>query len=101
MDWERVDAHIRKRMEELISRGERPQIICWIRSYFKDDEKAKCSKCGITVSIRPYMKKLAEQYGLAIVCIGCGDEGEIKQTLLIEAREIYRETGKLGVATAT
>lgn len=96
MGWEIIDAHIRKDMEERISKGERPTIICWIRSFFKDDEKAKCDKCGIKVAIRPYMKKLARQYNLSILCVGCGDKEEIKRQLIIEGKEILRETSPMG-----
>ena len=64
----------KKRLKDLLERGERPAIIAGFISYFDDDGLALCSECATPVYVRPWLLEAIDQYDLRVRCVCCVED---------------------------
>ena len=57
------------------------KVVCGFISLFEDDSLAKCSECGIEVSIRGWLKTEVDKHSVPILCINCVDIDENSEVI--------------------
>lgn len=91
LSFQEFDDFHRKRLTELIEQAKEPfPVVCSFYDLMGNGSEAFCSKCGTTVSIRPWLLDLAKKHNLPIVCISCVDPIMLHTQLEKDLREIRK-----------
>jgi hypothetical protein len=97
---EDFDRHQRKKVTEKMEKdpvaAAKAQIVaCLIDvDFFPDNKQALCSKCGVTVFLRPWLLELAEKYHIPIVCPNCPCPIDVMLQIAEDLSEIQAEKPK-------
>ena len=78
----------KKRLKELLERGERPNVIAGFLDYFGNSELALCSDYATPVLVRPWALEAIKQYDLRILCIYCVDPQDVKGQVMMDFAKI-------------
>lgn len=78
----------KKRLKEILEKGERPVIIAGFIDPFGDSEITSCSICHVPVWVRPWVFKAMVDYDLKAVCLCCADPFEVKGQVMMDFAKI-------------
>ena len=90
---EDFDEFARKRLKELIQKGEKPTIIAGFIDCFGDATITTCSRCGVPVFVRPWISEVMIEHGFKVICICCVDPLDLKGQLAMDFAKIEEEWG--------
>ena len=78
----------RKRLKELIRKGEKPIIIAGFKDCFGDSAITCCSECGAPVFVRPWILEAVAEHHLTVICVHCVDPKDLKDQIAKELTKI-------------
>lgn len=78
----------KKRLKELLEKGEKPDIVASFIDFFGDAEITQCSRCGTPVFIRPWILENVKVFGLKVVCLCCADPEALKGQVAMDFARI-------------
>lgn len=89
-----IDELRKKRLNELIQKGEKPTIIAGFIDLFGDAAITTCSKCEVPVLVRPWLLVAMIEHGLSVVCLRCVDPRDFAGQLAMDFAKIEEEMGE-------
>jgi len=89
---ETFEEYGRKRLEELIRKGEKPTIIAGFMDFFGDATILSCSKCGVPVFVRPWLAVAVLEHNWEVLCICCADPRDVKGQIVMDFAKIDQKT---------
>jgi hypothetical protein len=84
----------KKRLKELLDKGEKPTIIASFTDIFGDAAIVTCSKCDVPVFVRPWILEAITEHNLKVECICCTDPKAFKGQIAMDFAKIEGETEK-------
>jgi len=88
------EEYAKKRLKELMEKGENLTIVVGFIDVFGDAEITECSKCGVPILIRPWLLKAAVKHNWTVVCLCCADPRDLKGQIAIDFAKIEQTIEK-------
>ena len=92
LDPDVFEEYGKKRLRELLEKGERPVIVAGFVDVFGDGVVSSCSICHVPVLVRPWIFEAMVDHGLKAVCICCADPFAVKGQLVMDLAKIGERT---------
>lgn len=88
------DEYARKRLKDLLERGEKPVVVAGFIDCFGDGVLASCSKCYVPVLVRPWLRKAIDEHGLKVICVCCIDFFTLKGEIVMDFAKIEEQVAE-------
>jgi len=89
LPFEAFEEYAKKRLKDLLEKGEKPTIISGFIDFFGDASIVACSKCGVPVFCRPWILEAITEHNLKVACICCADPQDFKgQVAMSELEDV-------------
>lgn len=86
----------KKRLKELLEKGEKFTVVGSFIDYFGDSTMTACSKCGVPVFVRPWVLEAVVEHHLSVLCIYCVNPKELKGQMAKDFAKIQEIAEKEG-----
>jgi hypothetical protein len=106
LPYEVFEEYAKKRLKQLLEKGEKPTVIGGFIDFFGDAAIVACSKCGVPVFVRPWVLEAITEHNLKVSCICCADpkdlkgqvamdfakiEGKVEQQICLEIKKTWKQ----------
>ena len=92
IELEVFEEYGKKRLRELLEKGEKPVIVAGFIDVFGDARLTSCSMCHVPIWVRPWIFQAMIEYDLKTLCICCAEPFAIKDQIMIDFATIEEET---------
>jgi 5,10-methenyltetrahydromethanopterin hydrogenase len=88
LPYEVFEEYAKKRLKDILQKGEKPTIIAGFIDFFGDAAIVACSKCGVPVFVRPWVLEAITEHNLKVSCICCADPKDLKGQVAMDFAKI-------------
>jgi len=88
LPYEVFEEYAKKRVRELIEKGETLTIVGSFIDFMGDGKIVQCSRCGVPVFIRPWLLEATIKYKWKIVCMFCINPQDLKGQAVMDCAKI-------------